>query len=267
MSQPPADRSMNPKRPSPYANRRYPQADRPMAGGQHPTPGACGEHPTPNIQHPTSNEGRAMRESETRVTPKGQHPRAKGQGPTVKGKDPASNIQLPTSHEEKRQRRFDLEERMLNHAARIVTLYDSLPAGSGARQIGNQLIRSGTSPYLHHGEVEAAESLDDFVHKLKICLKELRETRRALRLLRRVAQLPNAAEIDSLIDETQQLILIFFQSVRTSRQRKEPSPRIQEEPPAEPHWMLDVGCWMLDVSPPTLDVESPSADVELPQSL
>src|SRR5260221_10170119 len=100
----------------------------------------------------------------------------KAEHPVGKTEHPTPNIQHPTSNEEQRKRRFDLEERMLAHAARIVALYDSLPAGSGARQIGNQLIRSGTSPYLHHGEVEAAESLDDFVHKLKVCLKELRET-------------------------------------------------------------------------------------------
>src|SRR6202012_4914457 len=80
---------------------------------------------------------------------------------------PTPNIQHPTSNEEKRKRRFDLEERMLAHVVRIVSLYDSLPAGSGAKIIGNQLIRSGTSPYLHHGEVEAAEWIDDFIHKLK----------------------------------------------------------------------------------------------------
>jgi len=156
-----------------------------------------------------------------------------------KAEHPTSNIQRPTSNGERRKRRFDLEERMLAHAARIVALYDSMPAGSGARQIGNQLIRSGTSPYLHHGEVEAAESLDDFIHKLKVCLKELRETWRALRLLQRATQLPNPAEIDSLIEKTQQLIRIFYQSVRTARQNASPT-RVREDAPESHHWMLDV---------------------------
>jgi len=142
---------------------------------------------------------------------------------------------------------------MLVHAARIVALYDAMPVGSGARQVGNQLIRSGTSPYLHHGEVEAAESLDDFVHKLKVCLKELRETWRALRLLQRATQLPNPAEIDFLIEETQQLIRIFYQSVRTARQNA-PSTRVREDAPESPHWMLGVGCWMLDVQSEEEDI-------------
>jgi four helix bundle protein len=145
-------------------------------------------------------------------------------------------------------KRFDLEERMLLHASRIVALYDSLPAGSGAKQIGNQLIRSGTSPYLHHGEVEAAESLDDFVHKLKVCLKELRETWRALRLLLQVGGLRDKSEGTALIDETQQLIRIFYQSIRTARSRSNDRSRVKEDASDPPHWMLDVGCWMLDVS-------------------
>ena len=179
-------------------------------------------------------------------------------GPLRRGRreHPTPNTQHPTSNEENRKRRFDLEERMLRHAARVVELYDSLPAGSGARQIGNQLIRSGTSPYLHHGEVEAAESIDDFVHKLKVCLKELRETWSALRLLQRTAQFLNAEEIDFLIEETHQLIRIFYQSVRTSEQRKEPTSRIHEDAPEGDHWMLGVGCWMLDV-PPFANAETP----------
>jgi four helix bundle protein len=194
------------------------------------------EHPTSNIQHPTSNQEQRKRRYGV-----------EGGSGERKAEHPTPNIQHPTSNEEGRKRRFDLEERMLAHAVRIVALYDSLPAGSGARQIGNQLIRSGTSPYLHHGEVEAAESLDDFVHKLKVCLKELRETWRALRLLQRAARLSNSGEIDSLIKETQELIRIFYQSVRTVRQRHEPTSRIREEVPAASDWMLDVGCWMLDV--------------------
>ncbi|HSI10880.1 MAG TPA: four helix bundle protein [Chthoniobacter sp.] len=163
---------------------------------------------------------------------------------------PTSNTQHPTSNGAGRKRRFDLEERMLAHATRMVALYDSLPSGSGAKQIGNQFICSGTSPYLHHGEVEAAESRDDFIHKLKVCLKELRETWGALRLLQRATQLSNSAEVESLIAETQELIRIFYQSVRTARDRSTPSSRIKEDAPESDHWMLGVGCWMLDVNSP-----------------
>jgi four helix bundle protein len=165
------------------------------------------------------------------------------------GKHPTSNAQRPTSNGETGVRKFDLEERMLAHAARIVRLYDLLPAGSGAKQIGNQLVRSGTSPYLHHGEVEAAEPRADFVHKLKVCLKELRETWRALRLLKAIDACRDAVEIDSLIDETHQLIRILWKSVQTVQSRPGPSSVLREDAPATDDWTLDVGCWVLDVSP------------------
>jgi four helix bundle protein len=164
-------------------------------------------------------------------------------------KHPTSNIQRPTFNGHSSVREFDLEERMLAHAARIVRLYDLLPAGSGAKQIGNQLVRSGTSPYLHHGEVEAAESRADFVHKLKVCPKELRETWRALRLHNAIEACNDSNEIESLIDETHQLIRIFWKSVQAVQARSDFSSTIREDASAPEGWMLDVGCWMLDVPP------------------
>jgi four helix bundle protein len=164
-------------------------------------------------------------------------------------KHPTSNTQRPTSNGSTGARKFDLEERMLAHAARIVRLYDLLPAGSGAKQIGNQLVRSGTSPYLHHGEVEAAESRADFIHKLKVCLKELRETWRALRLLKAIDACRNTTEINSLIDETHQLIRILWKSVQTVQSRTDSSNVLREDASASEDWMLDVEFWMLDVSP------------------
>jgi four helix bundle protein len=165
-------------------------------------------------------------------------------------KHPTSNIQHPTSNEEAATRRFDLEERMLAYAGRIVELVDELPSTRAANHIAGQLLRSGTSPYLHHGEVQAAESVNDFIHKLKVCLKELRESWRALRLLQRCRAVKEKDAIESLIDETHQLIRIFYQSVRTTESRGEQSPRMREDP-ASDHWMLDVECWMLDVPPPS----------------
>ena len=168
----------------------------------------------------------------------------------MKGKEhPTSNTQHPTSNDAAGVRKFDLEERMLAHAASIVRVFDSLSSGTGAKQIGNQLVRSGTSPYLHHGEVEAAESLDDFVHKLKVCLKELRETWRALRLLKTIGGIKEATA-NVLIDETHQLIRIFWQSIKTARSRGESNSRLHEDAPSVDDWMLGVGCWMLDVEPP-----------------
>jgi hypothetical protein len=72
------------------------------------------------------------------------------------------------------RRTFDLEERLLNYAAEIIRFTEKLPNTRAGNHIAAQLLRSGTSPLSNHGEAESAESHDDFVHKLKVCLKELR---------------------------------------------------------------------------------------------
>jgi four helix bundle protein len=82
--------------------------------------------------------------------------------------------------------RFNLEDRLLEFSARIIRLVDALPNTRAANHLAGQILRSGTSPYGNHGEVEAAESRKDFVHKLKVCLKELKETRRWLRLVKKI---------------------------------------------------------------------------------
>src|SRR5438477_9465251 len=75
-------------------------------------------------------------------------------------------------------------------SARIIRLVDALPNTRAGNHVAGQLLRSGTSPYGNHGEVEAAESRKDFVHKLKVCLKELKEARRWLRLIKKAETLP-----------------------------------------------------------------------------
>jgi four helix bundle protein len=120
-------------------------------------------------------------------------------------------------------RAFDLEERLLEFSARIVRLVEKLPKSEAGKHVGGQLLRSGTSPYANHGEAEDAESVNDFVHKLKVCLKEMRETWRWLRLVKRVPLLENPALLDPLVDEADQLIRIFRQSVITARNRRKDS--------------------------------------------
>jgi len=114
------------------------------------------------------------------------------------------------------QRVYDLEDRLLEYAARIIALVERLPRLRSGNHIAGQLLRSGTSPLSNHGEAEAAESPEDFVHKLKVSLKELRESHRWLRLVRRVPLIKPATEVDPLIGETDELIRIFVTSIRTS---------------------------------------------------
>lgn len=113
--------------------------------------------------------------------------------------------------------RFDLEDRLLEYSAGIISVVDNLKDSTGARHIGSQLIRSGTSPLPNHGEAEAAESWRDFIHKMKLCLKELRESRRWLRVIQKanLSQAPD--KVPTLIQETGELIKIFYSSVRTAQ--------------------------------------------------
>jgi four helix bundle protein len=113
------------------------------------------------------------------------------------------------------KKRYDLEERLLEFAARIVRLVDALPQTRAGNHIGGQLLRCGTSPLANHGEVEAAESRKDFIHKLRICLKELRETSRWLRLVERV-ELVRPGRIRPLFQEADELVRIFKTSIRTA---------------------------------------------------
>jgi four helix bundle protein len=148
-----------------------------------------------------------------------------GYGETLKGG--TSNVQRPTSNVQRREeratagsaRRFDLEERLLEYAVRIIRLVDALPATRAGRHVADQLLRCGTSPLANHGELQGAESRKDFIHKLGICLKEIREARRWLRLVHRVPLLA-PSKVDPLLAETESLIKIFAASIRTAEKNK-----------------------------------------------
>jgi four helix bundle protein len=156
------------------------------------------KHPTPNIQHPTSNEGGGgvweFQEGETT------------------------------------QRRFDLEERLLEFASSVIDLSEKLPDTRAGSHVAGQLLRSGTSPYPNHGEAEDAESRDDFIHKLKICLKELRETRRWARLVRHKAWTKDDPTLVFLLSEVDELIRIFYSSIQTARRNALAERRAASEP-------------------------------------
>ena len=78
-----------------------------------------------------------------------------------------------------------IEERLIDFAAEVVLFVENLPDKKSAAHLGGQLLRSGTSPSLNYGEAKSAESKKDFIHKMKICLKELRETNNCLKILRK----------------------------------------------------------------------------------
>lgn len=116
---------------------------------------------------------------------------------------------------------YDLEERLRCHAVQIVRLVDGLPGSLAGNHVAGQLLRCGTSGYAHHGEAQAAESTDDFIHKMKVCLKELKETIRWLKLAHDVPLMQPPAVLDPIIDETDQLIRIFAKSIQTAQRGKD----------------------------------------------
>jgi len=82
-------------------------------------------------------------------------------------------------------KKYDLEERLIQFALLIIDIVEMLPNTRAGNHIAGQLIRSGTSPAFNYGEAQVAESRDDFIHKMKICLKELKETHIAVQIIQR----------------------------------------------------------------------------------
>lgn len=108
-----------------------------------------------------------------------------------------------------------LEDRLINFVVSIITVVKELPNDRIGNHLGNQLLRSGTSPGLNYGEALGAESRRDFVHKLGIVLKELRETLNCLKILFRVGYVKN----EDIVKECNELISIFVKTVKTTKEK------------------------------------------------
>ncbi|GBE26787.1 hypothetical protein BMS3Bbin03_00706 [bacterium BMS3Bbin03] len=115
---------------------------------------------------------------------------------------------------------FDLQDRLINFAVRIIKLVEYLPNSKVGNHIRSQIIRSGTSPASNYGEAQSAESRSDFVHKLKISLKELRETEVWLKIVIK-SNLIEDKRLEPLLKENNELISILFKSIQTAKQNKE----------------------------------------------
>ncbi len=101
-------------------------------------------------------------------------------------------------------------------ATRIIRLAESLPATLAGHDVAGQLLRSRTNPLSQHGEAQATESPEDFRHKMKVGLKELKQTKRWLRFTKNVALVKNPESQDLLLQESDELIRIFVTSIHTS---------------------------------------------------
>ncbi|WP_144607210.1 MULTISPECIES: four helix bundle protein [Algoriphagus] len=114
------------------------------------------------------------------------------------------------------ERKYDLESRLIEFASAVISFTDSMINSKAGNHMANQLLRSGTSPALNYGEAQSGESRKDFIHKLKIVLKELRESRVALKIIAKSNLHSDSKRIESLISESNQLISIFVKSIETA---------------------------------------------------
>lgn len=110
----------------------------------------------------------------------------------------------------------DIQRRLIAFAARIIKLCDALPPTRATMHISSQLLRCGTAPAAHHAEARGAESPADFIHKLKVAVKELIESEVWMRII--VASgIQDAFMLESLLDECVQLQRILSTSIKTAR--------------------------------------------------
>ena len=113
---------------------------------------------------------------------------------------------------------FDLENRLIEFALSIDQIVELFPNTKLGNHIGGQLIRSGSSPALNYGEAQSAESQKDFIHKMQIVLKELKETRICLKIALQKPLLEKE-KIITTYDENEELIAIFASSIKTAKSK------------------------------------------------
>lgn len=113
--------------------------------------------------------------------------------------------------------KFDLEERLIKFAVNIIEMANSLPSSPIGNHLQGQIVRSATSPALNYGEAQGAESRKDFIHKMSICLKELRETFVAIKIIKYAKLSLKEGLLESCLLENNELISIFVKSIETAK--------------------------------------------------
>lgn len=116
-----------------------------------------------------------------------------------------------------RPKRFDLEERLVEFAVAILKIADGMSKTFAGQHLSGQLTRSGTSAALNYGEAQGGESAKDFVHKIKVVLKELRETLVCLKIIHRSGLHPSTDQVATAIKECDELVAIFVKSAKTAQ--------------------------------------------------
>ncbi|RLD32905.1 MAG: four helix bundle protein [Bacteroidetes bacterium] len=118
------------------------------------------------------------------------------------------------------EKKYDLEDRLIDFVIQIDDIIEKLPNTRLGNYLAGQMIRSGTSPALNYGEAQGAESTNDFIHKLKIILKELRETFVCLKIIKRKPLIEPNDDLENTYIENNELISIFVSSIKTAKRNK-----------------------------------------------
>ena len=114
------------------------------------------------------------------------------------------------------KRRFDLEDRFVDFTCRMIDVVEALPNTRAGNYIAGQLIKSCHSPTFNYGEVQGAESRNDFIHKMGVVLKELKECRTALKIVMKKGMIKPVSKLDSIFKETEELIAIVAKGIDTA---------------------------------------------------
>jgi len=114
-------------------------------------------------------------------------------------------------------KKFDLEDRLVDFSVLIISIVGAMPNSKAANHLSGQIVRSGTSVALNYGEAQSGESRKDFIHKMKIVLKELRETYVCLKIIHKSKQFKVEEPIIKAKEEANELISIFVKSVETAQ--------------------------------------------------
>ncbi|HEX2609203.1 MAG TPA: four helix bundle protein [Flavisolibacter sp.] len=116
--------------------------------------------------------------------------------------------------------KYDLEDRLVSFTCRMIDVVETLPNTRTGNYLAGQLIRSCHSPAFNYGEVQGAESRADFVHKLGICLKELKECRIGLKIIIKKDLIKPVTKLQDIFKETEELIAIIAKSIITAQNKK-----------------------------------------------
>ncbi len=114
-------------------------------------------------------------------------------------------------------RKYDLEERLVEYTCRMIDVVEALPTTRAGNYISGQLVRSCHSPAFNYGEAQGAESPKDFIHKMGIIFKELKECRVALKIIIKKQMIIPVKKLDGVCAETEELILIIAKSIITAK--------------------------------------------------